>query len=159
MTSRTCGCCRVSGGPTQALGGEGFWVYTLLGPQGSICPASPNPHCSGSPGSVCPALLNLPASICLSCLSQPPCGVPLHLSVSPALLASLHLGAVLKGDPSTGLLHSYLVMPFMGTDLGKLMKHEKLSDDRIQFLVYQMLKGLKVGVAGLRGGQGLDPAS
>uniref|UniRef100_A0A8C3WSE7 Mitogen-activated protein kinase n=1 Tax=Catagonus wagneri TaxID=51154 RepID=A0A8C3WSE7_9CETA len=37
----------------------------------------------------------------------------------------------------------YLVMPFMGTDLGKLMKHEKLSDDRIQFLVYQMLKGLK----------------
>lgn len=43
---------------------------------------------------------------------------------------------------------SYLVMPFMGTDLGKLMKHEKLSEDRIQFLVYQMLKGLKVGVCG-----------
>lgn len=40
---------------------------------------------------------------------------------------------------------SYLVMPFMGTDLGKLMKHEKLSEDRVQFLVYQMLKGLKVG--------------
>ncbi|XP_032348470.1 mitogen-activated protein kinase 12 isoform X1 [Camelus ferus] len=38
---------------------------------------------------------------------------------------------------------SYLVMPFMGTDLGKLMKHEKLSEDRIQFLAYQMLKGLK----------------
>uniref|UniRef100_A0A7N4NSV3 mitogen-activated protein kinase n=1 Tax=Sarcophilus harrisii TaxID=9305 RepID=A0A7N4NSV3_SARHA len=37
----------------------------------------------------------------------------------------------------------YLVMPFMGTDLGKLMKHEKLSDDRIQFLVYQILRGLK----------------
>uniref|UniRef100_U3BS38 mitogen-activated protein kinase n=1 Tax=Callithrix jacchus TaxID=9483 RepID=U3BS38_CALJA len=37
----------------------------------------------------------------------------------------------------------YLVMPFMGTDLGKLMKHEKLGEDRIQFLVYQMLKGLK----------------
>lgn len=60
---------------------------------------------------------------------------------------------MLKGDPRTGLLLSYLVMPFMGTDLGKLMKHEKLSDDRIQFLVYQMLKGLKVGVAGLRGGR------
>lgn len=42
---------------------------------------------------------------------------------------------------------SYLVMPFMGTDLGKLMKHETLSEDRIQFLVYQMLKGLKVGFA------------
>lgn len=39
-------------------------------------------------------------------------------------------------------------MPFMGTDLGKLMKHEKLSEDRIQFLVYQMLKGLKVGACG-----------
>lgn len=36
----------------------------------------------------------------------------------------------------------------MGTDLGKLMKHEKLSEDRIQFLVYQMLKGLKVGTWG-----------
>uniref|UniRef100_A0A8D2LM59 mitogen-activated protein kinase n=1 Tax=Varanus komodoensis TaxID=61221 RepID=A0A8D2LM59_VARKO len=38
----------------------------------------------------------------------------------------------------------YLVMPFMGTDLSKIMKHEKLTEDRIQFLVYQMLKGLKV---------------
>ncbi|XP_069483951.1 mitogen-activated protein kinase 12 [Ambystoma mexicanum] len=37
----------------------------------------------------------------------------------------------------------YLVMPFMGTDLGKIMKHEKLSEDRIQFLVYQILRGLK----------------
>ncbi|KAK1789477.1 hypothetical protein P4O66_015392 [Electrophorus voltai] len=37
----------------------------------------------------------------------------------------------------------YLVMPFMGTDLGKLMKMEKLSEDRVQFLVYQILRGLK----------------
>ncbi|KAM7378028.1 hypothetical protein PAMA_013092 [Pampus argenteus] len=37
----------------------------------------------------------------------------------------------------------YLVMPFMGTDLGRLMKVERLSEDRVQFLVYQMLKGLK----------------
>lgn len=48
---------------------------------------------------------------------------------------------------SSASFHSYLVMPFMGTDLGKLMKHETLSEDRIQFLVYQMLKGLKVGCA------------
>uniref|UniRef100_A0A8C0BZB6 mitogen-activated protein kinase n=1 Tax=Buteo japonicus TaxID=224669 RepID=A0A8C0BZB6_9AVES len=41
------------------------------------------------------------------------------------------------------LFLSYLVMPFMGTDLSKIMKHEKLTEDRIQFLVYQMLKGLK----------------
>lgn len=32
----------------------------------------------------------------------------------------------------------------MGTDLGKLMKLERLTEDRVQFLVYQMLKGLKV---------------
>uniref|UniRef100_A0A2I3GP09 mitogen-activated protein kinase n=1 Tax=Nomascus leucogenys TaxID=61853 RepID=A0A2I3GP09_NOMLE len=42
-----------------------------------------------------------------------------------------------------GFTDFYLVMPFMGTDLGKLMKHEKLGEDRIQFLVYQMLKGLR----------------
>uniref|UniRef100_A0A8C8C3L0 mitogen-activated protein kinase n=1 Tax=Oncorhynchus tshawytscha TaxID=74940 RepID=A0A8C8C3L0_ONCTS len=41
----------------------------------------------------------------------------------------------------------YLVMPLMGTDLGKLMKMERLSQERVQFLVYQMLKGLKVRVA------------
>lgn len=45
---------------------------------------------------------------------------------------------------SSFFTHSYLVMPFMGTDLGKLMKLERLTEDRVQFLVYQMLKGLKV---------------
>lgn len=39
---------------------------------------------------------------------------------------------------------SYLVMPFMGTDLGKVMKMQRLSEEKIQYLVYQMLKGLKV---------------
>uniref|UniRef100_A0A672F9I8 mitogen-activated protein kinase n=1 Tax=Salarias fasciatus TaxID=181472 RepID=A0A672F9I8_SALFA len=37
----------------------------------------------------------------------------------------------------------YLVMPFMGTDLGRLMKLQRLTEDRVQFLVYQMLRGLK----------------
>ncbi|XP_067356381.1 mitogen-activated protein kinase 12 isoform X2 [Channa argus] len=37
----------------------------------------------------------------------------------------------------------YLVMPFMGTDLGKLMKMQRLSEEKIQYLVYQMLRGLK----------------
>ncbi|KAG7522382.1 mitogen-activated protein kinase 12-like [Solea senegalensis] len=37
----------------------------------------------------------------------------------------------------------YLVMPFMGTDLGKLMKLQRLSEEKIQYLVYQMLRGLK----------------
>uniref|UniRef100_A0A7N8XC32 mitogen-activated protein kinase n=1 Tax=Mastacembelus armatus TaxID=205130 RepID=A0A7N8XC32_9TELE len=46
----------------------------------------------------------------------------------------------------------YLVMPFMGTDLGKLMKLERLTEDRVQFLVYQMLKGLKVILSDLKPG-------
>ncbi|NXT41756.1 MK13 kinase, partial [Pelecanoides urinatrix] len=37
---------------------------------------------------------------------------------------------------------SYLVMPYMRTDLQKIMGHE-FSDEKIQYLVYQMLKGLK----------------
>lgn len=40
---------------------------------------------------------------------------------------------------------SYLVMPFMQTDLQKLMGME-FSEDKVQYLVYQMLKGLKVGL-------------
>ncbi|XP_036623884.1 mitogen-activated protein kinase 13 [Trichosurus vulpecula] len=43
-------------------------------------------------------------------------------------------------------LHSfhdfYLVMPFMQTDLQKIMGME-FSEDKVQYLVYQMLKGLK----------------
>lgn len=38
-------------------------------------------------------------------------------------------------------------MPYMRTDLQKIMGHE-FSDEKIQYLVYQMLKGLKVGGAG-----------
>uniref|UniRef100_A0A8C6YZ24 Mitogen-activated protein kinase 13 n=1 Tax=Nothoprocta perdicaria TaxID=30464 RepID=A0A8C6YZ24_NOTPE len=41
----------------------------------------------------------------------------------------------------------YLVMPYMRTDLQKIMGHE-FSDEKIQYLVYQMLKGLKVGGSG-----------
>lgn len=47
---------------------------------------------------------------------------------------------------------SYLVMPFMQTDLQKIMGME-FSEDKIQCLVYQMLKGLKVG-GGLEDGRG-----
>ncbi|XP_055795800.1 mitogen-activated protein kinase 12 isoform X2 [Salvelinus fontinalis] len=51
---------------------------------------------------------------------------------------------VFTADLSLDRFHDfYLVMPFMGTDLGKLMKLQQLSEDKVQFLVYQMLKGLK----------------
>uniref|UniRef100_A0A673BG38 mitogen-activated protein kinase n=1 Tax=Sphaeramia orbicularis TaxID=375764 RepID=A0A673BG38_9TELE len=52
---------------------------------------------------------------------------------------------VFTADLSLDRFHDfYLVMPYMGTDLGKLMKLQRLSEEKIQYLVYQMLKGLKV---------------
>ncbi|XP_014809140.1 PREDICTED: mitogen-activated protein kinase 13 isoform X2 [Calidris pugnax] len=59
----------------------------------------------------------------------------------------LHLRPLLPGIPgfTQGLVllpFSYLVMPYMRTDLQKIMGHE-FSDEKIQYLVYQMLKGLK----------------
>lgn len=40
---------------------------------------------------------------------------------------------------------SYLVMPYMFTDLSKVRGH--LSEEKVQFLVYQMLCGLRVSAA------------
>lgn len=37
----------------------------------------------------------------------------------------------------------YLVTHLMGADLGGIIKTQKLSDDHIQFLIYQILRGLK----------------
>uniref|UniRef100_A0A3Q4ATU3 mitogen-activated protein kinase n=1 Tax=Mola mola TaxID=94237 RepID=A0A3Q4ATU3_MOLML len=55
----------------------------------------------------------------------------------------------MKHENLIDLFLLYLVMPFMGTDLGKLMKLERLTENRVQFLVYQMLKGLKVTYSSL----------
>uniref|UniRef100_A0A3Q3EVL1 mitogen-activated protein kinase n=1 Tax=Labrus bergylta TaxID=56723 RepID=A0A3Q3EVL1_9LABR len=52
---------------------------------------------------------------------------------------------VFTADLSVDMFNDfYLVMPFMGTDLGKLMRLQRLSEEKIQYLVYQTLKGLKV---------------
>jgi p38 MAP kinase len=37
----------------------------------------------------------------------------------------------------------YLVTHLMGADLNSIIKTQKLSDDHVQFLVYQILRGLK----------------
>ncbi|XP_025782278.1 mitogen-activated protein kinase 12 [Puma concolor] len=68
---------------------------------------------------------------------------PSHLSLWPPPQVIGLLDVFTPDETLDDFADFYLVMPFMGTDLGKLMKHEKLSEDRIQFLVYQMLKGLK----------------
>lgn len=41
-------------------------------------------------------------------------------------------------------LHRYLVTHLMGADLNNIVKCQKLTDDHVQFLIYQILRGLKV---------------
>jgi p38 MAP kinase len=40
----------------------------------------------------------------------------------------------------------YLVMHLMGSDLNNIIKQQSLSDDHVQFLIYQTLRGLKVSL-------------
>lgn len=37
----------------------------------------------------------------------------------------------------------YLCTPLMGADLNNIIKTQKLSDEHVQFLIYQILRGLK----------------
>lgn len=39
----------------------------------------------------------------------------------------------------------YLVMHRMGSDLNNIIRQQALSDEHVQFLVYQIMRGLKVG--------------
>jgi len=43
----------------------------------------------------------------------------------------------------TGDRCSYMVTHLMGADLNNIVKTQRLSDDHVQFLVYQILRGLK----------------
>ena len=38
----------------------------------------------------------------------------------------------------------YMVTHLMGADLNNIIKCQKLSDEHVQFLIYQVLRGLKV---------------
>ena len=42
------------------------------------------------------------------------------------------------------LTDRYLVTHLMGADLNNIVKCQKLTDDHVQFLIYQILRGLKV---------------
>lgn len=42
----------------------------------------------------------------------------------------------------------YIVMHLMGSDLNNILKQQMLSDDHVQFLVYQIIRGLKVSGRG-----------
>ena len=43
-------------------------------------------------------------------------------------------------------LFSYLVMHLMGSDVNNILKQQALTDEHVQFLVYQILRGLKVTI-------------
>lgn len=53
---------------------------------------------------------------------------------------------VFHPDPENGLQgfqQVYLVTDLMGADLNNILRTQRLSDDHVQFLVYQILRGLK----------------
>ena len=47
-------------------------------------------------------------------------------------------------SPDVVIVHRYLVTHLMGADLSNIIKTQKLTDEHVQFLVYQLLRGLKV---------------
>lgn len=42
-----------------------------------------------------------------------------------------------------GISFRYFVSSLMGADLSNILKIQRLTDDHVQFLVYQILRGLK----------------
>lgn len=44
------------------------------------------------------------------------------------------------------MIGRYLVTHLMGADLNNIVKCQKLTDDHVQFLIYQILRGLKVRI-------------
>ena len=69
------------------------------------------------------------------------------------IIAKLGSGFLKKkgsGSPMTMRITSslaslrYLVTHLMGADLNNIVKCQKLTDDHVQFLIYQILRGLKV---------------
>lgn len=44
----------------------------------------------------------------------------------------------------SAVIGRYLVNHLMGADLNNIVKCQKLTDDHVQFLIYQILRGLKV---------------
>lgn len=51
--------------------------------------------------------------------------------------------------PPTPSVSRYLVTHLMGADLNNIVKCQKLTDDHVQFLIYQILRGLKVQATAL----------
>uniref|UniRef100_A0A8C6YYY6 mitogen-activated protein kinase n=2 Tax=Aves TaxID=8782 RepID=A0A8C6YYY6_NOTPE len=52
--------------------------------------------------------------------------------------------------PAFSFICRYLVTHLMGADLNNIVKCQKLTDDHVQFLIYQILRGLKVLASDLK---------
>lgn len=53
------------------------------------------------------------------------------------------LDVFFNGNTFESFQNIYLVTNLMGADLNNIIRTQKLSDDHVQFLVYQILRGLK----------------
>jgi p38 MAP kinase len=53
------------------------------------------------------------------------------------------LDTFFHGDTLESFQQIYLVTHLMGADLNNIIRTQRLTDDHVQFLVYQMLRGLK----------------
>ena len=66
----------------------------------------------------------------------------------PTPISSSHLSLSLSLSLSPSPF-SYLVTELMGSDLHKIVNTQPLSDDHVQFFIYQILRGLKVNTKSL----------
>lgn len=72
--------------------------------------------------------------------------ITVKLSCSPNPHSSLVFSVMICEDAVSWWLcfNRYLVTHLMGADLNNIVKCQKLTDDHVQFLIYQILRGLKV---------------
>uniref|UniRef100_A0A803W032 mitogen-activated protein kinase n=1 Tax=Ficedula albicollis TaxID=59894 RepID=A0A803W032_FICAL len=92
-------------------------------------------------------MLNLIAVIALleliADLKGPKCGKGTYMACVDALPEDFMFCHSVLFFSSLLYFHRYLVTNLMGADLNNIVKCQKLTDDHIQFLIYQLLRGLK----------------
>ena len=62
---------------------------------------------------------------------------------SLGLIWILNIDLSLNNVLCTAFILRYMVTHLMGADLNNIIKTQKLSDDHVQFLVYQIIRGMK----------------
>uniref|UniRef100_A0AAQ4NP94 mitogen-activated protein kinase n=1 Tax=Gasterosteus aculeatus aculeatus TaxID=481459 RepID=A0AAQ4NP94_GASAC len=103
-----------------------------------------SPVGSGAYGSVCSAFdLKIGMEVAVKKLSRPFQSI-IHAKRTYRELRLLeHMKHENVSRCSSSLFIVYLVTHLMGADLNNIVKCQKLTDDHVQFLIYQILRGLK----------------